>query len=82
MILQKFVFPCYFRTTHKHCRPGNHKNWPTRKFSINESKSLQYVKKMLSAKISVHAKINLAKIDLHKNQSPCKELVSVQNSKN
>ena len=26
MILQKFVFPCYFRTTHKHYRPGNREN--------------------------------------------------------
>ena len=26
MILQKFVFLCYFRTTHKHYRPGNSEN--------------------------------------------------------
>ena len=32
------------------------------------------MKKKLSAKISIHAKINLAKIDLRKNKFPCKEL--------
>ena len=78
MILQKFVSPCHSGTMHKHDRPGNRENQPTRNFTFNESKSLQYVKKQLHPRKSVHAKINLAKmisakINLHvRNWSPFK----------
>ena len=72
MILQKFVSPCYSRTTHKHYRPGNRENQPTRNFTINDftKKSLQYVKKNITrenlfTQKLISRKLISAKINLH-----------------
>ena len=66
MIFQKFVFPCYYRTTHKNYRPGNRENQPTQNFIINENILSQYMKNLHPRKF-IHANINLAKIDLREN---------------
>ena len=81
MTLQKFVFPDYF-VLHT-----NITDLATAKISQREILPSTKVNpcnvwKIFHLQKPVHAKINLTKIDLRKNQYPCKELVSVQNSKN